>query len=315
MEYSITTENVTTTGDGLQVIDLLFQGRKRAIASYLLMDGNEAALVEAGPGSTLSNLLDALSAAGVAPEQVTKLLLTHIHLDHAGATGSLVQQLPNAIVYVHEIGAPHLIDPSKLLRSASRIYGDQMASLWGAVLAVPEERVVQLQDGDRIPVPGGELEALYTPGHASHHVAFWNAQTREVFTGDVGGVWLPGTERVMPPTPPPDLDLEAWSASIDRLLELAPQTLYLTHFGPAHDPHRHLEELRTRLYDWGELIEGELRSGTGEPEIAARLEAHANEALATTVEDPELRASFRLVSGYEMNVAGYVRYFKKRDKG
>lgn len=304
--------NVTEVSGNLSIIDLRFQGRKHAIASYLIADSHDAALIESGPGSTLESLLNGLETAGVPRERVTKLLLTHIHLDHAGAAGSLTKLLPNATVYAHGIGAPHLIDPSKLLRSAARIYGDEMDRLWGEALPVPEDRLVVVADGDRVRLPGRELEVLYTPGHASHHVAFWDGESREVFTGDVAGVRLPGTDRVMPPTPPPDLNLEEWSTSIDRLLELGPHTLYLTHFGPAQDPGRHMEELRARLYDWSELILEGLREGADERELAGILEERADRALGESIENPEIRARFRLVSGYAMNVAGYVRYFKKR---
>lgn len=298
--------------ENLRIIDLHFQGRDQAIASHLLTSEDEAVLIETGPATTLDSLMSGLRAAGVAPERVTKLLLTHIHLDHAGATGSLMSRLPNATVYVHEVGAPHLIDPSRLIESAARIYGDEMDSLWGEVLPVPEDRLVVLKDGERVQAGGVVLQALYTPGHASHHIAYRDASSDTVFAGDVAGVRLPGTKRAMPPTPPPDLDLEQWSASIDRLLEIEPRTLYLTHFGPIYDARPHLEELRIRLYEWGDLILGGLRGGLSEEELAIRLEEHANEALSGSVSDPAIRARFRLVSGYGMNVAGYIRYFRKR---
>ena len=305
-------ENLTTASEHLKIIDLGFQGRREAIASFVVGAGDEVALIEAGPSSTLPNLMAGLSSAGVAPERVSALLLTHIHLDHAGAAGSLAGRLPNATVYVHELGAPHLLDPSKLLRSATRIYGDQMDTLWGEVLPVPEERLVVLRDGERVRAGGRELQALYTPGHASHHIAYWDPSSREAFVGDVAGVRLPGTERAMPPTPPPDLDLEAWSGSIRRLLALDPRTLHLTHFGPVHDVERHLDELHTRLYEWRDLLLDGVRRGMDESQLAELLGQRADEELARTVKDPAVRDRFRLVSGYGTNVAGFLRYFKKR---
>ncbi|MBA2364740.1 MAG: MBL fold metallo-hydrolase, partial [Chloroflexia bacterium] len=193
---------------GPAVLDLRFQGEAEAIASYLLIGAEDAALIETGPTSTLGSLMAGLAAAGVAPDRVTKVLLTHIHLDHAGAAGSLMRLLPNASVYVHAAGAHHLIDPAKLLASAQRIYGKHMDRLWGEVLPVPAERVVVLDDGERIIAGGRELTALYTPGHASHHIAYWDATGRGIYTGDAAGIRLPGGEAVLPPTPPPDLDLE-----------------------------------------------------------------------------------------------------------
>lgn len=295
-----------------RILDLHFQGRTHAIASYLFTDGSDAALIETGPSSTISGLMAGLESAGVRPEQVTKLLLTHIHLDHAGAAGVLTRMLPNAVVYVHEAGAPHMVDPSKLLSSATRIYGAEMDRLWGEVAPVPEARLVVLADGASVDVPGASLQSIYTPGHASHHIAYWDAEARTVYTGDVAGVRLPGVPAVLPPTPPPDLDLDLWSQSIDRLLALRPEVLYLTHFGDVTDVERHFEELRSRLYEWRDLLLEAARSGMPEPDMAVLLEEHADRSLSETVDDPEVRARFRLVSGYAMNVSGFMRYFRKR---
>ncbi len=294
------------------VIDLRFQGREQAIASYLLDNGREAALIETGPASTLGSLMAGLSAAGVEPERVTQLLVTHIHLDHAGAAGSLVRLLPNATVCVHEAGAPHLSDPSKLLSSATRIYGADMDRLWGEVRPVPPERLRVLGDGEKFTAGGRELHALYTPGHASHHIAYWDPASASVFTGDVAGIRLPGVKIAVPPTPPPDLDLDAWSASIDRLLGLGARTLYLTHFGAAHDVSAHLDNLRARLFAWHDLVLDAFRRGLDTPQVALLLEQHANRELSASGLGPGLSDRYRLVSGYEMNVAGFVRYFRKR---
>lgn len=301
-----------STHDQPRILDLRFQGRTHAIASYLFTDGSDAALIETGPSSTIPGLLAGLDSAGVQPEQVTKLLLTHIHLDHAGAAGVLTRLLPNAVVYVHEAGAAHMIDPSKLLASATRIYGVDMDRLWGEVAPVPEERLVVVPDRGSVDVPGASLEALYTPGHASHHIAWWDSAARAVYTGDVAGVRLPGVVTVLPPTPPPDLDLDLWSESIDTLLALQPEVIYLTHFGDVTDPERHFEELRRRLYEWRDLLLQAARSGMTEREMAALLEEHADRSLSEAVDDPEVRARFRLVSGYAMNVSGFMRYFRKR---
>ncbi len=304
--------SVRSLSDNLLLTDLYFRGRQQAIASYTLTSGGETAIVETGPSTTISSLTNGLAQAGVSPLSVSKILLTHIHLDHAGATGSLMELLPNAVVYVSEVGAPHLADPSKLVGSASRIYGDQMEALWGEVLPVPEDRLRPLADGAVVRVGDLELHALYTPGHASHHLAYWVPASGAVFTGDAAGVRLPGTDRVLPPTPPPDLDLEEWDSSIERILGLHPSTMYLTHFGGFHDAERHLSELRARLFEWRDLLLDGARRGLGQDELALLLERHADAELSATVPDPEVRGRYGLVAGYGMDVAGFLRYFRKR---
>src|SRR5262249_43922431 len=168
--------------------------------------------------------------AGVEPQDIRHIVLTHIHLDHAGAAGALLAHCPGARVYVHERGAPHLSDPSKLMASAARIYGDQMPRLWGAITPVPLERLAILVDGAELVVGGRRLQALYPPGHAVHHLAYHDAVHGAIFAGDVAGVRLEGMHLVRPPTPPPDLSLEDWYASLDRLSALEPVTLYLAHY-------------------------------------------------------------------------------------
>lgn len=296
-----------------RLIDLRFQGQPEAIASYLLRDGDGAALIETGPATTLASLLSGLAEAGVAPEDVWTVLLTHIHLDHAGAAGSLAGRfLPNAVVYVHPAGLPHLADPEKLLRSAQRIYGDEMDRLWGEVLPVPAERLRPLEDGEVVRAGGRTLRALHTPGHASHHIAYLDEGSRAVYTGDVAGIRLPGIATPVPPTPPPDLDLEAWHASLRRLAELEPTTLYLTHFGGTGGAARHIDELGRRLDAWGDIALAELRAGRTTAAVAALLERRALDELSIVGGEDGLRARYALVSGYAMNVAGFERYFGKR---
>jgi glyoxylase-like metal-dependent hydrolase (beta-lactamase superfamily II) len=295
-----------------RILDLRFQGRQGAIAAHLLSDGADAALIEAGPSTTAETLLSELAGAGVPREVVTKILLTHIHLDHAGAAGTLSTLLPNAAVYVHPAGYRHLIDPSRLVRSAARIYGDRMDALWGAVLPVPEHRLVAVRDGDRIAAGGRELVALHTPGHAAHHVAYWDRSPGYVYTGDVAGIRVPGLPFAVPPTPAPDLDLEAWSRSLDRLLGLDARALYLTHFGPVAEVGDHLHELRERLLSWRDLADDALRDGHGAAGIALLLEESIAAEAANAGADPTARARLGLVSGNEMNAAGLVRYLRTR---
>lgn len=305
---------VVRLADDLWQIDLLHQGQPGVIASYLLTGPAGAALVDVGPGVAVPRLLEGIRAAGVEPEQIEHLLLTHVHLDHAGATGTLLHQLPHARAYVHHVGAPHLIRPEKLIASAERIYGDQMATLWGEILPVPAERLVELDEGTVLRVGTRELRALYTPGHAVHHSAFYEARHGEVFAGDVAGVRVPGAGTVRPPTPPPDLDLEAWETSIARIEELAPRTVYLAHFGPVQDVSLHLAQLRGRLAHWGQLILEGMRAGEPVEVLAARLadDLDATVAALSPGEREEVLSRVELASNHVMAAQGYVRYFTKR---
>ena len=227
----------------VETIDLNFMGTERVIASFLLLSEASAAIVETGPTSCLEHLQVGLKANGVSPEDVREVLLTHIHLDHAGASGHLAELLPNATFYVHELGYPHLADPSKLVKSATRIYGERMDELWGEARPVPEERIVVLGEGDEVEAAGGRLVAHDTPGHAYHHLAYLEPDSGSLFAGDVAGIRLPGQSYVRPPTPPPEIDVEAWVRSIENIRKVSPATLHPTHFGSYDDVDRHLSEL------------------------------------------------------------------------
>src|SRR5579883_2369829 len=232
----------------------------------MLAGGNELAIIDPGPGSTVEALLATIHEAGFEPHEVTHIIATHIHLDHAGATGTLLRHMPEAKVYAHSKGAPHLIDPSKVVASASRIYGDRMQQLWGDIEPVPQERLHALEGGDILNIAGRRLEVHYTPGHAIHHVIFLDVHTGELFAGDIAGVHLQRINYVRPPAPPPDLDLEAWSASIDKLKQLRPDILYLAHCGPADNPTQILEHLREKLLSWGDIVLNAMREGKSEEE-------------------------------------------------
>lgn len=226
----------------MRVIDVLHLGRERVIGCWQVGD----VLIDPGPASTLPTLLDQVA------EPPRTLLLTHIHLDHAGAAGSLVERFPGIEVYVHERGAPHLIEPARLLESARRLYGEEMDRLWGEVLPVPAANVRVLSGGERI--LDGTFEVAYTPGHASHHVAYWHRDARTAFVGDVGGVRITPSSPVIPPTPPPDIDLEAWHDSIDRIKAWSPRRLAFTHFGETDDLPGQLDEVGRRLDAWAERV-------------------------------------------------------------
>jgi glyoxylase-like metal-dependent hydrolase (beta-lactamase superfamily II) len=224
----------------MRVIDVEHLGRPHVIGCWEV----DGALVDPGPESSLPTLLAALGE-----EQPRALLLTHIHLDHAAATGAMVRRWPDLEVYVHERGAPHLIDPSKLLASAERLYGDRLEYLWGTILPVPEDNVRVLRGGETVL----GMRVAYTPGHASHHVCYLHEDTGTAFVGDVAACRIPPSKLVMPPTPPPDIDIELWEDSIGIVESWRPERLALTHFGPVDEPPEHLATVRERIREEAEL--------------------------------------------------------------
>jgi len=245
---------MATLAAGMDYVDLNFLGRPGIIATAVLQGPSGVALIDPGPSTTLGTLQQALAAKGISPGDIRQLLLTHIHLDHAGAAGTLVRDNPDIEVYVHERGAPHMIDPAKLIASASRLYQGDMQRLWGEFLPVPESRVRVLAGGETISAGGRELTVAYTPGHAVHHVSYFDRSGRIAFVGDTAGIRRGNSVYVMPPTPPPDVDLEAWRASADRILAWDPDTVFLTHFGPVHGARPHFEQLFERLADWSRIV-------------------------------------------------------------
>jgi glyoxylase-like metal-dependent hydrolase (beta-lactamase superfamily II) len=224
----------------VRVIDVKHLGRPHVIGCWEV----DGCLVDPGPQSSMDTLLEALG-----DEQPRALLLTHIHLDHAAATGALVRRWPELEIFVHERGAPHLVDPSKLLASAERLYGDQMEYLWGEILPVPERNVKALTGGEDVL----GMRVAHTPGHASHHVCYFHEETGTAFVGDVAAVRIPPSNLIVPPTPPPDIDIETWLDSIAIVESWRPERLALTHFGAVEDPIEHLEIVRRRLREEADL--------------------------------------------------------------
>lgn len=300
-------------GDGVTLLDLQFQGYAGAVAAYLVQDGDDAVLVETGPGSTSRALHAGLAAVGVTPAQLTGVVVTHIHLDHAGGAGALLADAPHAKLYVHPLGAPHMADPSKLIRSATRIYGADMDRLWGAFAPVPAERIVTLADGDAVPVGRRALVARHTPGHAIHHVALHDRDTGDLFTGDVAGVRLGHLRYVRPPTPPPDVDLAAWQHSVAVLRACAPRRLLLTHFGAFDDAAWHLDDLLARLHHWAGWIEGRLEAAAdaGDALVADLAERAAQEVRAAGG-DAHAVEGYELATPAHMTVTGIARWMVTR---
>jgi glyoxylase-like metal-dependent hydrolase (beta-lactamase superfamily II) len=242
-------------------IDLLHQGAERTVGAYLLDTSGGLALFDCGPASCLDALKAGLAERGVEPQDVKHLLLSHIHLDHAGAAGVLVREHPELQVWVSEIGAPHLVDPSRLERSARRLYGDTFDALWGELAPVPEANVRIAADR------AAGLEVFPAPGHASHHVCYFDGTT--LYAGDAAGVRIQPHDSVLPPTPPPDVDVEGWYRTIEEIERHAPERLALIHFGVADDVSRHLTKLRERLDLWAQRVE----EGATEEEFVAAAKA------------------------------------------
>ena len=228
-------------------IDLVHAGAPRTIGVYLVDTGSGLALFDCGPSSCVPALKRGLAERGLDLEDIEHLLLSHIHLDHAGAAGTLVREQPELQVWVSEIGAPHLVDPSRLERSARRLYGDSFDDLWGELAPVPEANV-HIASGR-----AAGLECFPAPGHASHHVCYFDGTT--LYAGDAAGVRIQPSRSVLPPTPPPDVDVEGWYRTLEEIERHAPQQLALTHFGVADDVSRHLAELRSRLDAWAHRVE------------------------------------------------------------
>ena len=280
----------------MELLDLEHLGRRHVIGSYLL-EGDEPALVDCGPASCLGGLRTSLGRHGLEIGDLRHLVLTHIHLDHAGAAGSLVRENPRLSVHVSEIGAPHLVDPSRLERSARRLYGDDFDRLWGELVPVPEQNVSVL--GDRVL----DLEAFQTPGHASHHVSFL-APDGSCFTGDAAGVRIPPGRYVAPVAPPPDIDVEAWEGTLDAIEGRRPERLLLGHFGVADDPLFHLAELRSALRTWAERA----RDGSEQDFVRA---AEADVAAAA---DPATAELFEQAGPFWQSYAGLRRYWDKKEE-
>jgi glyoxylase-like metal-dependent hydrolase (beta-lactamase superfamily II) len=272
----------------VRLIDVKHLGRARVIGCWQVDD----VLVDPGPTSCLPTLLEALGEW-----RPSALLLTHIHLDHAGASGSLVERWPHLEVYVHEKGAPHMIEPSRLLKSARRLYGPDMDRLWGAMTPVPERNLRVLAGGERLL---GSFEVAYTPGHASHHVSYLHDGT--AFVGDTGGVRITPSSLVVPPTPPPDIDVEAWHESIARIAAWRPQRLAITHFGDSEDVEAQLDEVGRRLDAWGDLARTYDQGGF----IAA-----IEEEIAAGTQQEWIQA-FTQAAPPDQLYAGLSRYWRKR---
>src|SRR6202000_1522423 len=243
-------------------LDVNWCNRPKSIAAALPESENHRALIDPGPESTLQTLREQLSKHGVAISDLNAILITHIHLDHAGATGKLVRENPNLKIYVHSNGARHMVDPSKLIASATRLWGDQLPVLFGETLPVPQENLQILEGGETLTLGSRKLDVAYTPGHASHHVSYFDSDEGVAFIGDTGGIRIDNGPYILPATPPPDIDLTLWDHSFKTILDRRPSKLFLTHFAWSNDPAAHIAEFHDRLHRWLSTAEKSLRAAT-----------------------------------------------------
>jgi glyoxylase-like metal-dependent hydrolase (beta-lactamase superfamily II) len=302
---------MNTLAPGISFVDLQFLDVPHIIATAVLHGPGGVALVDPGPTSTLPTLRAALEGGGIRMSDVRAVVLTHIHLDHAGVTGTLVRERPDVRVYVHERGAPHLVDPAKLLASATRLWGADMDRLWGEVRPVPRENLTVLRGGEAIEADGRRLAVEYTPGHAFHHVSFYDAESGVAFVGDTAGIRRGRDGFVLPPTPPPDIDLEAWRASLQTIGRWRADTLFVTHFGPHAPAAAHLTEMADHLDLVGGLVRTSLdREGDDESREAWYAD-EIRRALRRRM--PEAAAQAYEVAGrFDLNWKGLARYWRKR---
>lgn len=297
----------TRIGDGVLEIDTLLGGWERMTAGYLV-EGPAPVLVETGSQSSVPALLAALDDLGVSPNDLAGVAVTHIHLDHAGGVGDVARAFPNATVYVHEKGARHLVDPSRLVDSASRVYGDLLDSLYGRLDPTPAERVHVLEDGETIDVGGGRtLTTVDSPGHAKHHLALHDSQSGILFVGDAVGVRLPDAGVLRPATPPPDFDLDQALHSLDKFAARRPTGIALAHYGLVPDPTTICEEAKDTLRRWADVAEKAWRE---DGDIAAAL----GDAFAGQLQgiDENHREKLETLNGVHSNAAGFRRWLETR---
>ena len=303
---------MTTLTAGIEFVDLNFLGSPGIIATAVLQSAGGVALIDPGPSTTAGTLTSQLAAKGIGLPDIRQILLTHIHLDHAGGVGALMEQCPGAELFVHERGAPHMIDPARLMASATRLYGPDMERLWGEMRPVPASRVRTIRGGEQIPVAGRTLDIAYTPGHASHHVSYFDRSSGIAFVGDTAGIRRGQGNYILPPTPPPDIDLEAWRQSADLILAWDPDTLFLTHFGPIHGARPHFQELFERIQVWSELVRRLLKDpALTDDERQDRFVAEAVQELRRVVGDTEA-GQYSRAGRLDYSWQGLARYWRKR---
>ena len=294
----------------IHLIDALHLGTPHVVCVALVECGPaELMLVDSGPESLFQNVVEGVRKLGFDPAHVRHLLASHIHLDHTGGAWRWANEFGTRI-YVHPKGAPHLVDPSKLVSSATRIYGEKLGYLWGAAGPIREEQVVAVEEGTKLRFGSKEIDVLYTPGHAPHHNSYWLEGERTVFAGDVAGVRIPGGPAI-PPFPPPDIHLETWKASLDKIRRLNPASLHITHWGRIDRPKQTLDALEERLFSWAEWMRQRMIEGKSESEMVTEFEQFTSEQLLANGTPKELLATYEQADPASMSVGGLTRYWRK----
>jgi glyoxylase-like metal-dependent hydrolase (beta-lactamase superfamily II) len=293
----------------IHTLDLKFLGQDDTIAAFLIIADGEIALVESGPYSTYESLKSEVKRCGYDLKDIKKVFLTHIHFDHAGAAWALAEL--GATIYVHPFGEKHIIDPSKLYNSAKMIYGDKMDYLWGKMENITPERIHSTAQGEQIPFGNGQITAWHTPGHASHHIA-WQLGN-DLFAGDVAGCKINGGI-VVPPCPPPDIDIEAWVESLNLIKNLRVKRLYLTHFGIVTTVQKHLTQLERRLIRWSNWVRPRYEKGLSAADVTPQFQAFVNKELTRYGIVGTQLAQYESVNPAWMSVAGIMRYWHKKLK-
>jgi glyoxylase-like metal-dependent hydrolase (beta-lactamase superfamily II) len=296
------------------MVDTVLTGEPQFNAVYVL-DGDEPALIEAGPGADGPLVLEALDRFGIGSNDLAHILVTHIHLDHAGGAGALSARFPRATVWVHELGAPHLADPTRLVASTARTYGnDRMRAFFGETLPVPPDRLRSMADGDTVVLGTRSVDVVYTPGHASHHVALQDRRSGALFTGEAIGSYLPWGPAYRPALPPPDVQVEAALSSIERIRSRRASTLLTSHFGPVPDPEEGCHAAAAHIATWAgavrEVLERDPRAGTDE--IATALRSLAATEFESEAGRPIDLARYDAIGSISMNAEGLARYWRKR---
>jgi glyoxylase-like metal-dependent hydrolase (beta-lactamase superfamily II) len=303
---------VFDVADGITAIDTFYGGVERYTAAYLL-DAREPTIVETGPTTSAEHVKAGLDRLGIGGDELANIVVTHIHLDHAGGVGTLCGSYPKANVWVHERGAPHLADPTRLVASATRVYGEErMGSLFGTVESVPAQRIRSVRDGQIIELGGRALTATATPGHASHQVALVDSASGAVFTGDALGIHPPDVPMLRPATPPPEYDLELAIESIERIRSLAGELVLFSHFGPVRDVDRICDLAVERFRAWTESVRTAMETTDDLDEIVAVLEAEARNDMETGSDAVIDLDRFEILAGLRMNAMGIMRYWHKR---
>ncbi|MFA5785568.1 MAG: MBL fold metallo-hydrolase [Actinomycetota bacterium] len=302
--------HVLSIAPGITQIDTLMAGMDQVSAGFVVA-GDDVALIETGPATSAATVRDHLAQAGVPPEALRWLIVTHIHLDHAGGVGDLAAAFPEATVVVHPKGARHLVDPSRLMASAAQVYGDALDTMYGQLRPTEAERVRAVEDGEIIDLGGGRrIEVLHTPGHAKHHMALLEPDTGALFVGDAVGVYLPDAPVLRPTTPPPDFDLAQTVASLRRLAGIDPSLLVLSHFGVVASPLEFLAGAEEEISRWCEIAGRALEQGAGIEGVDAALRSHADEQEKDL--SPEARAKLEAFNSVHFNAVGLSRYHELR---